>query len=133
METAIKLYLIASGALVAVHTFMMANYTTAAPWYFKPLLLACVFLGTLTAAGGFLNVGMGIYACVATLGPLIAVQLIAWAHGVEVSEHLRQTAEKKQAERVQNYLRFKNEVIGITDDYLDILKESGKREVEKIQ
>jgi ribose/xylose/arabinose/galactoside ABC-type transport system permease subunit len=133
METAIKLYLVASGALVAIHTFMMANYTTAAPWYFKPLLLVCVFLGTLTAAGGFLNVGMGIYACVATLGPLIAVQLIAWAHGAEVSEQVKKKELERERRRIQDFNRLKREILEPMHDYRDILTEEGQREVERIK
>lgn len=133
METAIKLYLIASGLLVAVHTFLMANYTTAAPWYFKPLLLVCVFLGMLTAAGGFLDVGMGMYACAATLGPLIAVQLIAWAHGAEVSEQVKKKAMEKERRRIHEFNRLKRELFDPVDDLSDLLTESGKKEVERMK
>lgn len=133
METAIKLYLVASGLLVAIHTFLMANYTTSAPWYFKPLLLVCVFLGSLTAAGGVLDVGTGMYACAATLGPLIAVQLIAWAHGAEVSEQLKKKALEREQARVQNFNRIKRELFDPVHDYKDILTESGKREVERMK
>lgn len=133
METAIKLYLIASGVAVAIHTFLMVNFTTAAPWYFKPLLIVCVGLGTLTAAGGVLDVGLGIYASVATIGPLIAVQLIAWAHGAEVSEQVKKKELERERRRIQDFNRLKREILEPMHDYRDILTEEGQREVERIK
>jgi hypothetical protein len=133
MEMAVQLYLIFAGAAVAIHTFLIANYTTASPWYFKPLLLVCVFFGALTSAGGFLDVGMGMYAGLLTIGPLIATQLIAWAHGAEVSEQLKKKAMEKELQRVHNFNRMKRDLFDPIEDYSDFLTESGQREVERIK
>lgn len=133
MEILVNAALLFSGVAVAAHTLLMANFTTACPWYFKPILILCVPGGVLMAWGGVYNPGIGMYAAAVTSMPLIAVQIIAWHNGAEVSEHLRQKEERKRQERVQNYLRFKNEVMGISEDYRDILTESGKREVEKMK
>jgi hypothetical protein len=133
MDILVNAALFIGGIAVAAHTLLMANFTTACPWYFKPVLILCVPGGILMAWGGVYNPGIGMYAAAVTVLPLIAVQIMAWHTGAEVSEHLRQKAAQREAERVQNYMRFKNEVVGISEDYRDILTESGKREVERIK
>lgn len=133
MELAINTVMFCSGLAIAVHTFLMANFTTACPWYFKPVLILCVPGGVLMCWGAVFNPGIGMYAAAVTTLPLISVQIIAWAHGAEVSEQLRERAQKKEMDRAHAFNRLKRDLMDPTEDFQDILTESGKREIEKIR
>lgn len=131
MELVINMLMFGGGLAVAVHTLLLANFTTACPWYFKPVLILCVPGGVLMCWGAVYNPGIGMYAASVTILPLITVQIIAWAHGAEVSTHLKEKADEKVRQSQYAFNRLKRDLMDPTEDLQEILTESGKRELER--
>lgn len=125
--------LVIGGIAVTVHTFLMANFCTEGSRLVKYILLpSCVAGGVMMIHGGVFNSGWGVYSAAVTVLPLIAVQIIAWAHGAEVSEQLKKKALERDR-RIHNFNRMKRELFEPVHDYQDILTESGQREVERMK
>jgi hypothetical protein len=130
----INAVLVIGGVAVTVHTLLMANYCTEGSKIVKYVLLpSCVAGGVMMIHGGIYNSGWGVYAAAVTVLPLIAVQIIAWAYGAEVSEQLKKKAMERDRQRVHNFNRIKRDLFDPVMDYQDILTESGKREVERMK
>lgn len=130
----INAVLVIGGIAVTAHTFLMANFCTEGSRLVKYILLpSCVAGGVMMIHGGVYNSGWGVYAAAVTVLPLIAVQIIAWAHGAEISEQLKKKAMERERQRAHNFNRIKRELFDPIDDYRDILTESGKREVERMK
>lgn len=125
--------LVVGGIAVTVHTFLMANFCTEGSRLVKYILLpSCVAGGVMMIHGGIFNSGWGVYSAAVTVLPLIAVQIIAWAHGAEVSEQLKKKALERDR-RIHDFNRMKRELFEPVHDYRDILTESGQREFERMK